>query len=59
MRSDILGEGLKCTGAFVKNATAPVDMSGLASVLRIAIAHIAMVRVTFGQNVQDVAVPGW
>jgi hypothetical protein len=58
MRSETLGEGMKCTGSFVKNATAPVDMSGLVSVMRIVIAHIAMVRVISGQDVQDVAVPG-
>ncbi len=50
---------MKCTGPFVKNATAQVDMSGLVSVLRMMTAHIAMGRVTFGRHVQDVAVLGW
>ncbi len=50
---------MKCTGPFVKNATAQVETSGLVSVLRMMIAHIAMGRVTSGKNVQDVAVLGW
>jgi hypothetical protein len=34
-------------------------MSGLVSVLRMMIAHIAMGKVTSGKNVRDVAVLGW
>ena len=43
----------------MKNAPAQVDMSGLVSVLRMMIAHIAMGKVTPGKNVRDVAVLGW
>ena len=43
----------------MKNAPGQVNMSGLVSVLRRMIAHIAMERVTSGKNVQDVAVLGW
>jgi hypothetical protein len=50
---------MKCTGPSVKNALALVDMSGLVSVLRMMIAHIAMGRVTSGKDVQDVTVLGW
>jgi len=50
---------MKCTGSFVKNAMERVDMSGLVSVLRMMIAHIAMGRVTSGKNVQGVGVLGW
>ncbi len=54
-RSEILRGGIKCTGPFVTNATAQVEMSGLVNVLRMIIAHIAMERVISGKNVQDVA----
>ncbi len=43
----------------MKNATGQVDMSSLVGVLRMMIVHIAMVRVTSGKHVQDVAVLGW
>ena len=43
----------------MKNAPAQVDMSGLVSVLRMMIAHIAMGRVTSGKNVPDVTVMVW
>jgi hypothetical protein len=59
IRSKILGERMKCTGPFVKNATAQGDMSGRVSVLLMMIAHIAMGKVTSGKNVQYVVVLGW
>jgi hypothetical protein len=45
----------KCTGSFVKDATAKGYMSGLVSALPRMIAHIAMERVISGKCVCDVA----
>ncbi len=50
---------MKCTGPFVKNAPAQVDMNGLVNVLQMMIVQFAMGKVTSGKHVQNVAVLGW